>query len=102
MSWILRQAEDILNRVDQQTNAAFHQHPSQIPIKQSPIELIPDSSSFTPSLPVDQPIVNRIPVNRPAIAPIRRIKKNDETDLINYLNGSTSINNNETKQLIPV
>ncbi|CAF4188545.1 unnamed protein product, partial [Rotaria magnacalcarata] len=26
MSWILKQAEDILNRVDQQTNAAINQH----------------------------------------------------------------------------
>ncbi|CAF3737659.1 unnamed protein product [Rotaria socialis] len=102
MSWLLRQAEDILNRVDQQTNAAFHQHPSQISLKQSSVELIPDSSSFTPSLPVEQPIVNRIPVTRPAITPIRRIKKNDESDLISYLNGSTSINHNETKQLIPI
>ncbi|CAF1143878.1 unnamed protein product [Rotaria sordida] len=100
MSWLLKQAEDILNRVDQQTNAALHQHTSQLPKKQNQIEFISDTPSFTPTKSLDQPIIS---TNRPTIIiPTRRTKKTDETDLINYLNSSTPINNNEIKQLIPV
>ncbi|CAF2695005.1 unnamed protein product [Rotaria sp. Silwood2] len=102
MSWLLKQAEDILNRVDQQTGAALHQHASQLPKKQNQVESISDTPSFTPSIPLDQSITNRMPTNRPTVIPIRRTKKTDETDLINYLNSSTPINTNEIKQLIPV
>jgi hypothetical protein len=99
MSWLLKQAEDILNRVDQQTNAALHQHTPQVPIRQNQIEFISDiPPAYTPSRPVEQPIINPIPTNRPSITPTRRTKKTDESDLINYLNSSTPIPNNETKK----
>ncbi|CAF1004807.1 unnamed protein product [Rotaria sp. Silwood1] len=105
MSWLLKQAEDILNRVDQQTSAAFHQQTPQtpqLPTRQNQVEFISDTPSFIPSTPLDQPITNRVPTNRSTIVPIRRTKKTDETDLMNYLNSSIPINNNEIKQLSPV
>jgi len=94
MSWLLKQAEDILNRVDQQTNAALHQTTTKVPLKQNQVEFIPDAPSYTPSLPLDQPIINHIPINRTTITTTRRTKKTDESDLINYLNSPTPINNN--------
>ena len=91
MSWILKQAEDVLNRLDQQTNAAFHQQTSKLPTKENQTEFIVDTPSFTSSLPLKQPTNNHVLSNRIAMTPIRRIKKTDETDLINYLNSTTPI-----------
>jgi hypothetical protein len=102
MSWLLKQAEDILNRVDQQTNAALHQNTSKEPLKQNQVEFTPDIPSYTPSIPLNQTIVNHIPINRTSVTSTRRTKKNDESDLINYLNSSTPLNNNETKKSIRV
>jgi hypothetical protein len=103
MSWLLKQAEDILNRVDQQTNAALHQTTTKVPLKQNQVEFIPDTPSYTPSIPLDQPIINNIPINRTTITTTRRSKKTDESDLINYLNSPTPINtNNEIKKPIRV
>jgi len=102
MSWLLKQAEDILNRVDQQTNAALHQNTSKEPLKQNQIEFTPDIPSYTPSIPLNQPIVNHIPINRTSLTSTRRTKKNDESDLINYLNSSTPLNNTETRKSIRV
>ncbi len=94
MSWLLKQAEDILNRVDQQTNAALHQENSKLPPKQNQVEFIPD----IPTIPLTQPTINRIPPNRTTITPTRRTKKAEESDLFNYLNSPTPVNNNETKK----
>ena len=95
MSWLLKQAEDILNRVDQQTNAALHSNPPKPPLGSDQVEFTSD----TPSRPVDQPIVNPLPPpTRTTLTPQRRTKKTDETDLINFLNSSTPVNYNETKK----
>jgi len=93
MSWLLKQAEDILNRVDQQTNAALHQNTSKESLKQNQVEFTPDIPSYTPSIPLNQPVINHIPINRTSVPSTRRTKKTDESDLINYLNSSKPINN---------
>jgi len=92
MSWLLKQAEDILNRVDQQTNAALHQNSPKIPPKQNQVEFIPETPAFTPPIKLDhQPVINRIPITQ-----TRRIKKTNESDdLFDYLNRPTST---ETKK----
>jgi hypothetical protein len=102
MSWLLKQAEDILNRVDQQTNAALHHHSPKLSKKQNEFEFTPDEPSYTPSIPLNQPVINHTPTNRPSITSTRRTKKTDESDLINYLNSPTPVNNNETKKPIRV
>ncbi|CAF1095182.1 unnamed protein product [Adineta steineri] len=102
MSWLLKQAEDILNRVDQQTNAALHQQTSKLPPKQNQVEIIPDIPSFTSSIPLDQPNTNPVQSNRPPVIPTRRPKKTDESDLMNYLNSSAPITTNETKKPIRI
>ncbi|UJR21628.1 hypothetical protein I4U23_024706 [Adineta vaga] len=82
MSWLLKQAEDILNRVDQQTNAALHQNQqSKTASLQNQVEFIPEPPSFTPSVPSEPP-------------------KNDESDLINFLNSPTPVatTTSETKK----
>jgi hypothetical protein len=98
MSWLLKQAEDILNRVDQQTNAALHHENSKLPPKQNQVEFIPDIPTITPSIPLTQQTINPIPPNRTTITPTRRTKKAEESDLFNYLNSPTPVNNNETKK----
>jgi hypothetical protein len=102
MSWLLKQAEDILNRVDQQTNAALHQNTHQEPLKQNQVEFISDTPPYTPTVPLNQPVSSHIPTNRTTITPTRRTKKAEESDLINYLNSPTPININETKKSIRV
>jgi hypothetical protein len=96
MSWLLKQAEDILNRVDQQTSAVLHHPTSKLPSTENPVESIPNTPSFTASIPLNPPVVNNIPTNR--ITATRRVKKKDESDLINYLNSSTPLTNNEAKK----
>lgn len=108
MSWLLKHAEDILNRVDQQTNAALHQHDhhhqqqSRVPLRPNEVEFIPETSSFTPSIPSVPPAVNQTPVNRSSVTPTRRVKKDDEADLIKFLNSTTPVNTNETKKPVRV
>lgn len=98
MSWLLKQAEDILNRVDQQTNAAIHQNTSKPIPKSNEVEFIVDTPVYPPSRSQDSSNVNPTAPIRTNITPQRRTKKNDETDLINYLNSSTPVNSNETRR----
>jgi hypothetical protein len=92
MSWLLKQAEDILNRVDQQTNAAIHQHNIKSTSKQMNEESDIDSSSLNKST------LNINSTNR-SITGNRRNKKSDDTDLIDYLNSSTSTNNKSNRPI---
>jgi len=100
MAWLLRQAEDILNKVDQQTNAAFHQNAPKIPPKHTEIEFTSDRPTYTPAPPIQPVIVpNPSVTTRPTNTSTRRTKKQDESDLIDYLNSSTPVNSTETKKL---
>ena len=81
MSWLLKQAEDILNRVDQQTNAAINQHAIKPSTQKTNEDITTESSSTRNSNST-----NRYPKEN------RRNKKNDDADLIDYLNSSTSVN----------
>jgi hypothetical protein len=86
MSWLLKQAEDILNKVDQQTNAAINQHQTKTTSKQSNDESISTSSSSNKSN------LNINSTNRTTTGN-QRHKKNEEPDLFDYLNSSTPVNN---------
>ena len=90
MSWLLKQAEDILNRVDQQTNAAIHQHGVKPTSKQTKEESASDSSSIN-STTRDSNSTNRSSTST------RRTKKNDDLDLIDYLNSSTPAQNKSNR-----
>jgi hypothetical protein len=90
MSWLLKQAEDMLNRVDQQTNAAINQHNVKSTSGKSNEESISDSSSLNSS---NKSTLNFNSTNRGN----RRQKKNDDTDLIDYLNSSTTTNNKSNR-----
>ncbi|CAF2735774.1 unnamed protein product [Rotaria sp. Silwood2] len=96
MSWILKQAEDILNRVDQQTNAAVHQHNIKTTTKQMTDESISETSSLNSS---NKLTLNFDSTNRSTIGN-RLNKKNDDSDLIDYLNSST-LTNNKTNRTAP-
>ncbi|CAF0827838.1 unnamed protein product [Rotaria sp. Silwood1] len=96
MSWLLKQAEDILNKVDQQTNAAIHQHNIKSTTKQTKDESISDTSSLNSS---NKLTLNFDSTNRSTIGN-RLNKKNDDSDLIDYLNSSTLVNN-KTNRTIP-
>jgi hypothetical protein len=87
MSWLLKQAEDILNKVDQQTNAAINQHQTKTTSKQSNDESISTSSSSNKSN------LNINSTNRTTTTGNQRHKKNEEPDLFDYLNSSTPVNN---------
>ena len=97
MSWLLKQAEDILNRVDQQTNAAIHQHGSKLTAKGATDESMPN----TPV--IESSSRNSSTANRTAITPVavgnRRSKKSDDSQLIDYLNSSTSTESKPTRPL---
>jgi hypothetical protein len=97
MSWLLKQAEDILNRVDQQTNAAIHQHSIKSVSKKTNEDLISDPSSSLNS--TNKTILNINSTNR-STTENRRNRRSDGTDLIDYLNSSTP-NNNKPKRLVP-
>ena len=86
MSWLLKQAEDILNKVDQQTNAAINQHQTKTTSKQSNDESSSNSSSSNKSN------LNINSTNRTTTAN-QRNKKNEESDLFDYLNNPTPVNN---------
>ena len=83
MSWLLKQAEEILNRVDQQTNAALHQPSPKAPRRDHEIEFITD----LPSVPANQS--NLTISTAPSLPAARTPKKPAENDLIHYLNSST-------------
>ncbi|CAF3344249.1 unnamed protein product [Rotaria socialis] len=85
MSWILKQAEDILNRVDQQTNAAINQHTLK---STSHDESTSDTSSLNSS---NRSSISFDSTNRSTKAS-RLNKKKDDSDLFDYLNTSTSVN----------
>ncbi|CAF0785890.1 unnamed protein product [Rotaria sordida] len=87
MAWLLKQAEDILNRVDQQTNAAINQHHIKSTTIQTKEESISDTSSLNSS---NKLTLNFDATNRSTIGN-RRNKKNDDSDLIDYLNSSTLV-----------
>lgn len=85
MSWLLKQAEDILNRVDQQTNAAIHQHGRKSVTQQESIsEASTSNLSNTSSLNFES-------TNRSKRTNLVN-KKNDDSDLFDYLNKPTPIN----------
>ncbi|CAF0868397.1 unnamed protein product [Adineta steineri] len=91
MSWLLKQAEDILNRVDQQTNAAINQHAIKPTSQQSNEESTLDSSSLNTSNKSTSNSINRLNTGN------RRSKKTNDTDLIDYLNTPTSVNNKNNR-----
>jgi hypothetical protein len=93
MSWLLKQAEDILNRVDQQTSAVIHHNNTKSSSKESNDESKSDSSSVN--------ISNKTSLNFDrATTGNRRIKKKDEVDLIDYLNSSTPTNNKSNRVVL--
>jgi hypothetical protein len=95
MSWLLKQAEDILNRVDQQTNAAINQHHIQSTPKQTDEESKSDSPSINST---NKSTRNLNSTNLTTTTTgNRRNKKSDDSDLIDYLNSSTSTNNKSNR-----
>jgi hypothetical protein len=96
MSWLLKQAEDILNKVDQQTNAAIHQHNIKSTSKQTKDELISDSSSSSLNSST-KTTLNTNSTNRSTTTGNRRNNKSDDTHLIDYLNSSTPVNNKSNR-----
>ncbi|UJR27552.1 hypothetical protein I4U23_008834 [Adineta vaga] len=94
MSWLLKQAEDILNRVDQQANATINQHNTKPLSETSNEDSKTDYSSLTST---NKSTRNTTSSNRLTTSS-RRQKKNDETDLIDYLNSSTSSNKNNNNK----
>jgi DNA mismatch repair ATPase MutL len=92
MSWLLKQAEDILNRVDQQTNAAIHQHGTKPSLQKNKEESISDPSSSSSN----KSTLNSNSTTRTNTGN-RRNKKSDDSVLIDYLNNSTPVNNKSTR-----
>ena len=88
MSWLLKQAEDILNKVDKQTNAAINQHQIKPSSKHSDGPTTHDAPSFPSSETTPASLSS---INRTAAESNRRAKKNDDTDLIDYLNSSMPV-----------
>ena len=86
MSWLLKQAEDILNRVDQQANATINQH--GVRSQQSNDNTVIDST--TVNLPSKSTREGNLSTR--TTTGTRRQKKNDDVDLIDYLNNSTPVN----------
>lgn len=93
MSWLLKQAEEILNRVDQQTNAAVHQQTAKVTRRDHEIEFITD----LPAIPAN-PTNLTISTTSTSVPVARTPKKPVEKDLIEYLNSSTSPNPTESKR----
>lgn len=98
MSWILKQAEEILNRVDQQTNAALHQHNSnktgQTGRKDHQIEVLTENQILSTAAVAVPPVI------RPK-EPIRLKKSTAESDLIEYLNSPAPSNLTMKKKSSP-
>ena len=88
MSWILKQAEDILNRVDQQTNAAVNQHQLRSNSKQSFESSNTDTDSFSRSKKSAENPISNVGTT---MGNTRRSKKQEEADLLEYLNSSTPV-----------
>ena len=92
MAWILKKGEDILNRVDQQTNAVINQHNTKSTSKQLKEE--PTSNSSLLYSP------NKSTVNSDSTNRSRCHKQNDDSYLIDYLNSSTPVNNKFTGRTV--
>jgi len=93
MSWLLKQAEDILNRVDQQANAAINHHPTISNSQGS------SSTSANDSAAILDPSGNlsSLNSNRTSSNANRRSKKNDDADLMEFLNSSTPVTKKTTR-----
>lgn len=94
MSWLLKQAEDILNRVDQQTNAAIHQHGGKLVPKQTNDESISESSASSLIAKTTGRNSNQLSTDNN-----RRKKKSDDSDLFDYLNSSTPASSKPNRSL---
>ena len=90
MSWLLKQAEDILNRVDQQTNAALQAQnkTNKVSKKDHEIEFISDRPA-NPSPPPNF----LLPVQK--VEPVR-MKKQTDPDFVEYLNGNSTSHENKS------
>jgi hypothetical protein len=89
MSWLLKQAENILNRVDQQTNAVFHQPTCDMSKNDDQIEF---------NFDVTEPMVttlNKASANMNRIVELPRKKRTVDVDLTDYLNSSNSVDSRE-------
>lgn len=92
MSWLLKHAEDMLNRVDQQANVTINQHTTKSTSKQTEDNSISDSSSTLNS-------VNKSNLNTNRTTGNRGNKKKDDTSLIDYLNSPIPVNNKTNRIL---
>lgn len=95
MSWLLKQAEDILNKVDQQANVAINQHATKSTTKQTNDEHKTDSSTTLNTTNKSNLNTNRTTTT--GGGGNRRNKKNEDTDLIDYLNSPTPVNNKSNR-----
>lgn len=93
MSWLLKQAEDILNRVDQQTNAAIHQHGVKSTGNQTKDDLLSNTPVTESTIRNTTNSINRISASN------RRLKKSDDSQFIDYLNSPTSTDSKPTRPL---
>ena len=96
MSWLLKQAEDILNRVDQQTNAAIN-HQTKPDSDKSSDESTSNSSTMSSS---NKSKNNTSRTTTTTLTGNRRPKKSDEADLIDYLNSPSSIENRSSRSVL--
>ena len=85
MSWLLKQAEDILNRVDQQANAAINNNPTKPNGKGSSASSANDSAAILDA----SANLSSLNANRTTGSNTRRQKKDDDADLMEFLNSST-------------
>lgn len=98
MSWLLKQAEDILNKVDQQANVAINQHATKSTTKQTNDEHKTDSSTTLNTTNKSNLNTNRTTTTGAGGGGgNRRNKKNEDTDLIDYLNSPTPVNNKSNR-----
>lgn len=81
---LLKQAEDILNMVDQQANAAINQT-TKTNSKDSSLSAGDDPSALDSTANLSSLSTNR------SNSSSRRSKKNDDADLLDYLNSSTPV-----------
>lgn len=90
MSWLLKQAEDILNRVDQQANATINQHATKSSQGES-------SSSSSDAASTSSSGTSKRSGNASGrlTSGGRRQKKDEDSDLFDYLNSSTPASGNK-------
>lgn len=96
MSWLLKQAEDILNRVDQQTNAAINQHGNKVTSNKQTKEESGPNTPVMESTSRNSNNANRLASTANAN---RRSKKSDDSQLIDFLNSSTPVESKPTRPL---